>query len=328
MGFFNSLGDKIAGGMGWGGKSQATRDITTDEQAAQKALSGQAGQLNNQLQNNLANPVSIRDISMPQGPSAMGAYNQAPDNISAVLAAQMNGTNDTSQNRAQGNAMDLSYQAALGLAPSVAQQQFANNTDQNLLAQKGLMSGGGYNPLAMQNLQSQGSQAGQNLAGQTAALRAQEMATARDQYGNLATQAVQLQQQAQAQASQRDLEMRAKMLIAQGMDADMAFKVAQANQQKDLMRMQNTTQMNQMLLQGSQAGWGKTSDISSNVANLNFQSDMAKAQADNQPWMKDMVSSGAQGIAALYGSGMFGKSGGTPGTGPKTPLSPGNGGGR
>jgi hypothetical protein len=327
MGFFDSLGDKIAGGMGWGGKEQANRSITGQEQKSQEALSGQAGQLNTALQNNLNNPTSIRDIYAPQGPNAMQAYNQAPDNISSVLAAQMSGTNNTMQNQAQGNAMDLSYQAALGLTPSVAQQQFANNTDQNLLAQKGLMSGGGYNPLAMQNLQAQGSQAGQNLAGQTAALRAQEMATARDQYGQMANNAVQLQQQAQAQASQRDLEMRAKNLIAQGMDADMAFKVAQANQQKDLMRMQNQTQMNQMLMQGSQAGWGKSSDISSNIANLQFQSDMAKAQADNQPWMKDIASAGAQGIAALYGSGMFGK-GGSTGTGPQQPSSPGNGGGR
>lgn len=112
----------------------------------------------------------------------------------------------------QFEAQDMIRDAAIGNAPSVAQNQMQQGlgmSAQNQLAMAAGARGGGLNQAAgMRTAQNVNSQAAANMVGQSAALRAQEMAEARNQYMQAATQT------------------RAQDLMARGLSADEAYRQA------------------------------------------------------------------------------------------------------
>jgi hypothetical protein len=115
-------------------------------------------------------------------------------------------------------ALDMARQAALGQAPSVAQQQLQMGRDQalqNSMAMANSVRGGGANLAAAQMAaqRQQGEMMGQTNQ-QAAQLRAQEMAQARGQYGSMAAQ------------------QRAQDLQSQGLDFQAAQAQAQLEQQQ------------------------------------------------------------------------------------------------
>jgi hypothetical protein len=86
---------------------------------------------------------------------------------------------------------------------------------------------GGYNPAAIRLAQRQMSSAGQDIAGQSAVLAAQEAATARGQFGEIATQQAQLA----AAAKQFNATMEGQVAMA---NAENSLKAQLANQGVDL----------------------------------------------------------------------------------------------
>ena len=126
-------------------------------------------------------------------------------------------------------AVGLLRNAAMGQAPSQAQGVLAQGMSQ--AGQLGLaLAGarGGYSPAAVRGAQRQMSAAAQDAAAQASQLRAQEMAAARGQFADVATQQAQLTQQAklfnssqegQFALAQADADLKAQ-LANQGVDLD------------------------------------------------------------------------------------------------------------
>lgn len=85
-------------------------------------------------------------------------------------------------------AVALARQAALGEAPSAAQAQLQAGVDQSIAAQMASAASGGGGAAAVRGAQQQAAVMQQQAANQAAALRAQEMAQARQLYGGLAGQ--------------------------------------------------------------------------------------------------------------------------------------------
>jgi hypothetical protein len=126
-------------------------------------------------------------------------------------------------------AVGLLRGAAMGQAPSAAQGVLAQGMSQ--AGQLGLaLAGarGGYSPAAVRGAQRQMSAAAQDAAAQASQLRAQEMAAARGQFADVATQQAQLTQNAklfnatqegQFALAQADADLKAQ-LANQGVDLD------------------------------------------------------------------------------------------------------------
>lgn len=127
------------------------------------------------------------------------SYNGLGDQAQGRMGAQA-GYGNADQDRmmglgargSQADALGLAQQAAMGNAPSVAQQQLLQGRDQSLqnaMAMANSVRGGGANLAAAQMgaMRQGGEQMGQ-VNQQSAMLRAQEMAAARAQYGGMAAQ--------------------------------------------------------------------------------------------------------------------------------------------
>lgn len=158
-------------------------------------------------------------------------------------------------------ATEMTYAAAQGLAPSVAQNLLTQGVSQ--AGQLGMaLAGarGGYSPAAVRGAQRQAAEAVQSSAAQAAALRAQEMATARQEFSNLQVQQANLTQQArqfnatqegQAALANAENDLRAK-LANQGMDLDIlktnaargdAFAMANLQAELDTMQLNQAAQI-------------------------------------------------------------------------------------
>jgi hypothetical protein len=103
------------------------------------------------------------------------------------------------------DALGMLQAAAMGNAPSQAQAVMQAGTDQAIRAQMAMGASGGFNPANLRGAQSQGALLQQQAINQGAQLRAQEMAQARQTYGQLGLSADQAQQQMFAQAAQQQL---------------------------------------------------------------------------------------------------------------------------
>lgn len=127
-------------------------------------------------------------------------------------------------------AVAMSKAAAEGNAPSFAEQLLRRQSENAVKQQASQMAGKAFNPAALRQAQLSGAQAQMAAGEQAAALRAQEMATARSEFGNLASQErgqnITLEQSRQ----QTELGMRGQDV----QQADTALRAAMANQGVDL----------------------------------------------------------------------------------------------
>lgn len=135
---------------------------------------------------------SLRDYLQGQQAGAGGrsTYQLDRSGVNSAVSGQREALSREMQARdAQGQALDLAARAARGETPSEAEalarkgQEEAARTGQNLAA-----SQIGANPLlAASNASAASADAARRSTAEAAALRAREMATARDQYAGLAT---------------------------------------------------------------------------------------------------------------------------------------------
>lgn len=220
--------------------------------AAMEQLKGRQGMLTDMMaasQNRAApqigpiTPITTTDAMRISAPTTVGTMPTVSDTAIDPRAVQM------------------SYEAAQGLAPSAAQNLLAQGVTQ--AGQLGMaMAGarGGYSPTAVRGAQRQASQAVQESAAQAAALRAQEMATARQEFSAIQTNQAQLTQQAkmfnatqEGQAILADAENQMRASLAnQNMDLDVlktnaargdAIALANLQATMDTMRLNDAQQM-------------------------------------------------------------------------------------
>lgn len=155
------------------------------------------------------------------------------------------------------DALGMLQAAAMGNAPSQAQAVMQAGTDQAIRAQMAMGASGGFNPANLRGAQSQGALLQQQSINQAAQLRAQEMAQARQAYGQLGLSADQAQQQMFANAAQQQLaasqfqeQAKQQALNAYlqgtqnlyGMDQTQAIQQAQLAQQAALANQAATNQ--------------------------------------------------------------------------------------
>ncbi len=103
------------------------------------------------------------------------------------------------------DALSMLQAAAAGNAPSAAGAMMQAGTDEAIRAQMTMGASGGFNPANLRGAQAQGALMQQQAINQAAQLRAQEMAQARQTYGQLGLSADQAQQQMFANAAQQQL---------------------------------------------------------------------------------------------------------------------------
>jgi hypothetical protein len=166
---------------------------------------------------------------------AMPSYDVARANLASANQAMAQ----------QQAAIDLQAQAAAGLAPSQAENLLSNAMAQNARQAMGLAQARGFSPSAIRGAQYQAAQAGQESAGSLAALRAQEMAAARDAYATstqgLRASAIEqqrIEQETNLQAAQLKQNAEMYKTTTEGnralANADMVLKARLANQNIDL----------------------------------------------------------------------------------------------
>lgn len=159
----------------WGGQPGRADEFAGRGLNISDRLSGQAGEANygaNAAQNEM-----------------IGGYGRSmPTSLAGEDSGQV--ANEYASRGIQSNALGLAQQAAQGNAPSAAQYMMNSGLNTAMANQQAIAGGArGAAGLALAG----GNMAGNNAAMQSQAfnqggqLRAQEMATARDQYGNLAT---------------------------------------------------------------------------------------------------------------------------------------------
>lgn len=162
----------------------------------------------------------------------MAAEKIDPTAISKVAAEKVDSkiTTGPVTSADQQAAVAMSKAAAEGTAPSFAEQLLRRQSENAVKQQASQMAGKAFNPAALRQAQLSGAQAQMAAGEQAAALRAQEMATARSEFGNLASQErgqnISLEQSRQ----QTELGMRGQDI----QQADTALRAAMANQGVDL----------------------------------------------------------------------------------------------
>lgn len=135
---------------------------------AQQASTGFQNYMNDQTKSVQANPINLQ---------------------SGMLGAQQIGNTNTDASRIQQmQALGLIQGAAQGNAPSAAQIQMNQGLNQALMQQMAAANSGagGFNPAMSRLAMIQGANQMQTTSANSAALRAQEMAAARDQYAQQA----------------------------------------------------------------------------------------------------------------------------------------------
>jgi hypothetical protein len=246
MGIFDFVGDawdwaKGAAGSAWDtvtGAANPKAHYSTDPNAFE--YGGKAGFANDEADYYRSQAEGAQDRTAPQ--------------------MDLTNANDA---RAQGqesrnwelDATRLAHDAAYGKTPSVAQQQMAAGRDDAIRAQMAMAASTRGNPYAVaaaqRNAQYQGANLMQQNIRDTGVLRAQEMATARSQYEQAATQ------------------QRAADLQQQGLDADSAYKQAQLEAQQRALNDQRAygyEQLRSNALGQQQQGQISEEQIASGVA--------------------------------------------------------------
>lgn len=225
-------------------------------------------------------PNAYKSAGLTQG--ANFAQGQA-ESAQGRAGVQMN-TGQIDQSRGQQNdAIGLQRSAALGQQPSVAQMQMQQGMQQAQAAQASAAAGargGGANLAAAQRMGAmQGAQLGAQGVQNSAMLRAGEMATARDAFGNATTaQRGQDFQQAAGQA---------------GLDAQQRA----ANDAYSMGMTQNASTSNQALLNAQMQQQAQTSSNSLGAAGI-----QQKTEAQNADNNKAAGMFGAGTIASAAGS--------------------------
>lgn len=211
-------------------------------------------------------------------------------------------------------AMQMTYDAAQGLAPSAAQAMLQSGVSQ--AGQLGMaLAGarGGYNPAAIRGAQREMSASVQNAAAQSAALRAQEMQQARQEFSNLASYSAQLGQQAElfnkTQEGQFKLAEAENALRAQAANQAVDLDVLKTNAARgDAFALAN------LQAQLQQSGMNDAMQLAyvaqiTGIDATALATEMARINADQQRRMIDMQTkmglfSGVLGAGAQAGAAM------------------------
>jgi hypothetical protein len=210
-------------------------------------------------------------------------------------------------------AVDMARQAALGQAPSFAEQLLKQQGDKALAQQASLMAGKSFDPAAVRQAQNLGAQAQMEAGAQAAGVRAQEMATARQEFARAAEAdrgAIMTMSQADVQNKltgmtadqQAALQQSAQALQASGMNADIALKTALADQTAKLTSMGINANMQQAYLNGRISLQQALLGSQGTAAQLQTQAGIGAAQA-NQAATAALLGGGASmGAAAIAAS--------------------------
>ena len=206
------------------------------------------------------------------------------------------------------DALKMLQGAAMGTAPSAAGALMQAGTDEAIRAQMGMGASQGFNPANLRGAQAQGALMQQQAINQGAQLRAQEMAQARQAYGQLGLSADQAQQQMFANAAAQQLaasqfqdqaKQAALNAYLQGSQNLYGMDQAQAIQQAQL--AQQAALANQAA--GNQAGMFSVANKLA-ADQFNAQQDMQAQQLNNQFGQQSLNSY----LAALQGFGGLGAS--------------------
>lgn len=195
------------------------------------------------------------------GPYATAGQDQSDYQANQGLAGQARGQ--------QNSALGLLQAAALGQQPSAAQIQMQQGTQQSIQAQMAMANsarGGAQNAaLAQRNALMSGAQMQQANVGQTAQLRAGEMATAQQAY-----------MQGASGMRGQDLTQQGTNLQSQGMSENMAIQQGQLQTQQN--QMNNAQQLGMYGL-SNQSSLGQLGANTANQA-LNQQNNQYNATAN------------------------------------------------
>jgi len=170
----------------------------------------------------------MESAAQRQAPQMAAPTMMARGDVRDVQAGRLGAAPQMQAAQISPEAVDLTRQAAMGLAPSAATgmlQQGVSQAGQLGMALAGAR--GGYSPAAVRGAQRQMSASVQDAAAGASQLRAQEMAAARGQFGDLMTRQAELGQQ----ASMFNKTQEGQFALAQ---ADMNLKAQMANQGVDL----------------------------------------------------------------------------------------------
>lgn len=204
------------------------------------------------------------------------------------------------------DALKMLQGAAMGTAPSAAGALMQAGTDEAIRAQMAMGASQGFNPANLRGAQAQGALMQQQAINQGAQLRAQEMAQARQAYGQLGLSADQAQQQMFANAAAQQLaasqfqdqaKQAALNAYLQGSQNLYGMDQAQAIQQAQL--AQQAALANQAA--GNQAGMFSVANKLA-ADQFNAQQAMQAQQLNNQFGQQSLNSY----LAALQGFGGLG----------------------
>jgi hypothetical protein len=176
-----------------------------------------------------------------------------------MQAAQIDQSQAAQARAAQEQALAMQQQAAMGQAPSVAQELLRQGIGQSAQQSMALAGArGGFNPAAVRQAQQAQAQVGQQVAAQTGALRAQEMADARMQMAQQAAQIRSQDMEVATAAAQLEQEARQFNASQEGQallaDADRAMNARLANQGVDLDVLKSNAAMgNEIAMQNLQS---------------------------------------------------------------------------
>lgn len=155
-------------------------------------------------------------------------------------------------------AMNLQQQAATGAAPSFSEMLIKKNAENQIKQQMAAQGGRAFDAAANRNIANKSIEIGQAAGTEAAGIRAQEMAAARGQYADIATQnRNQMMQMSMADATnklqslssdqQAQVNQRAQNLQASGMNAENALKAAMADQASTLAMATSNAQLSQQM---------------------------------------------------------------------------------
>jgi hypothetical protein len=255
----DKIGDAIAGGMGGAGGGDP--QVAANVKAAQDSADAWKAELQKRLDNQR---VVVAKTALPE--QAM-----TPDNIARTvqsvnagpavssIAGRVGTVNSPMVGEATFNvndALGMSKSAAMGNEPSFAEALLKRNAENQIKQQMAAQGGRAYDAAANRNLANKAVEIGQAAGTEAAGVRAQEMAAARSEYANVATNnRAQMMQMSMADATnqlqalstdqQAQVNQRAQNLQASGMNAENALKAAMADQNTQLQVEQQNAQLRQ-----------------------------------------------------------------------------------
>ena len=228
-----------------------------------------------------------------QAPQAAAPTDISRTGVRDVEAQQLGAAPQATAAQIDPRAMQMTYDAAQGLAPSAAQAMLQSGVSQ--AGQLGMaLAGarGGYNPAAIRGAQREMSASVQNAAAQSAGLRAQEMAQARQEFSSLATSSAQLGQQAElfnkTQEGQFKLAYAENALRAQAANQAVDLDVLKTNAARG-----DTFALANLQAQLQQSGMNDAMQLAyvaqiTGIDTTALATEMARISADQQRYMADL----------------------------------------